>query len=107
MEKDDIELVLTKAIKLLKPRLKEKISMVEIFDLSSKVFQEIQFEQNLEDESIEYCLSRSEIEKILTDGDLEIRCTNGSRVNFVLEEDDVKTATLENGSIIMWYEGDG
>jgi hypothetical protein len=106
MDRDDIELVLAKAIDILEPSLKEKISMVEIFDLSSRVLQEIQFEQNLKDENFEYYLSRSEIEKILTEGDLEIRYTDGSKVNFILEEDDAKTAILENGNVIMWYDCD-
>ena len=106
MNKYDIECVLEKAVELLEPKLKEKISLVEIFDLSSKILQELQFEQNLGDEIIEFHLSRSEIEKILTDGNLQIRCSNCSGVDFVLKEDDVKTITLENGDVIMWYEGE-
>jgi hypothetical protein len=106
MEVEDIEFVLIKTIELLKPKLKEKISLIEILDLTYNVLQEIQFEQNIKDEHSEYYLTRSEIEKILTDGFLEITYTDGSKVHYILEEDNVKTMMLESGDIIMWYEGD-
>ena len=106
MNRDDIELVVSKAIEFLKPSLKEKISLVEIFDLSHKIQREIQFEKNLEDESIQYCLSRADLDKIIAHGDLEIEYEDGTLVTFILEEDGLKTMTLENGGILVWYEGD-
>ena len=106
MDRNDVELVLTKALEHLKPRLKQRISLVEIFDLSFKVLQEIQIEQNLEEKIIEYSLSRTDIETILTHEYLEISYDDGSKVSFVLEEDDVKKMTLENGGVFIWYEGE-
>ena len=68
MNRDDVELVVSKVVEFLKPSLKEKISMVEIFDLSQIIIEEIKFEKNLEDESIQYCISRTDCEKIMLHG---------------------------------------
>ena len=106
MNRDDVELVVSKVVEFLKPSLKEKISMVEIFDLSQSILEEIKFEKNLEDETVKYCISRSDLEKIMLHGDLEIEYEDGTKVTFVLVEDGLEVATFENGDVLMWYEGD-
>ena len=106
MNRDDVELVVSKVVEFLKPSLKEKISLVEIFDISQSIFQDIQFEKNEEDESVTYCLSRDDIEKILKYGDLEIAYEDGKRITFVLQEDGLNIMTFESGDALMWYDGD-
>ena len=106
IEKDEIELVLTKAFEYLKPRLKEKVSLVDIFDITQKVWKEVQEIPEDEDETIEFCLSSAELEEILAKGDLEIEYSDGWKVWFRLQEDDVHTITLENGGVLIWYDGD-
>ena len=107
MNKDEIEWILEKAFKYIKTRLKEKVDIVDIFDISHKVWSDIQNESiDEDDETIEYCLSRSDLEEILTNGDLEIDYSDGSRVLFRLQEDDVHTIKLENGGVLIWYDGD-
>jgi len=106
MDKDDVELVVSKTVEFLKPCLNEKISLVEIFDISQSILQDILFEKNQEDEDDRYCLSRDDIEKILKCGELEIAYEDGKRITFVLQEDGLNIMTLESGDAVMWYEGD-
>ena len=106
MNRDDVELVVSKVVEFLKPSLKENISMVEIFDLSQSILEEIKFVKNLEDETVLYCVSRSDLEKIILHGDLEIEYEDGTKVTFVLQEDGLEVATFENGDVLIWYEGD-
>jgi len=110
MDKQDIEEILITAINFEGLKTKDKVTFPDIFDLAQKVWQNEHFraylsikENNFEET---YCLSRSDIEKILTHGDLVIAYDNGKTVCFVLEEDDVKTMNLENGGVLMWYECD-
>jgi hypothetical protein len=106
MNRDDVEIVLLKALERLKPDLKKKIRVVELFDLTEKIFKDIQSEENREEEAAQYCLSRYDIEKILTHGDLHIESDDGSRVVFVFEEKELKTLSLESGGVLVWHEGD-
>jgi hypothetical protein len=106
MNRDEVEMVLLKALEHLKPDLKKKITVVELFDLTEKIFSDIQSEETREEEAVHCCLSRSDIEKILTHGDLHIESDDGSRVVFVLEEKELKTLSLENGGVLVWDEGD-
>ena len=106
MDKDDVELVVSKTVEFLKPCLNEKISLVEIFDISQSILQDIIFEKNQEDEDDRYCISRDDIEKILKHGELEIAYEDGKTITFVLQEDGLEIATFENGDVLIWYEGD-
>ena len=112
MDKHDVEEVLITAIKLVGLKTKEKLSFPDIFDLAYKVMQNEHFQAYLQikESTLEenYTLSRYDLEKILTHGNIEIYYDNGKTVCFVLEdEDEVKTMKLENGGVLMWYEGDG
>ena len=110
MDQHDVEEVLITAIKLVGLKTKEPLSFPDIFDLAYKVMQNehfqayMQIKESYHEET--YPLSRSDLEKILTDGDLEIAYDDGKTINFVLEEDAVKTMRLENGGVLIWYEGD-
>ena len=110
MDKYDVEEVLITAIKLIGLKTKENLTFPEIFDLAHQVMQNEHFQAylHIKESNIEetYTLSRSELEKILAYGDIEIYYDNGKTVCFVLEEDEVKTMSLENGGVLIWYEGD-
>jgi hypothetical protein len=110
MDQYDVEEVLIIAIKVLGLKTKEPLSFPDIFDIAYKVMQHEHFQAYMQIKKSNteetYALSRSDLEKIMLHGDLEITYDTGKTVNFFLEENDVKTMKLENGGVLIWYEGD-
>lgn len=110
MDLNDVEEVLITAIKRVGLQTKKDLGLADIFDIAHQVMQNEHFKAYLQANEIDneetYPLSRSDLENILTHGDLEIYYDNGKTISFVLEEDDVKTMKLENGGVLIWYEGD-
>ena len=95
MSRDEVELIISMVARFPKPSLKQKTSMIELFDGSQSILEDIQCEKNLEAVTIHYCGSGSDCEHIMLHDNLEPGY-----------EDSLEVATFENSGILMWYEGD-
>ena len=49
-------------------------------------------------------LTRSQIEKLIYDGDLLIKLTDNDIVHIYYEKQEVNTSILENGEFILWLD---
>jgi len=101
MKKQDVELVLTKSMDFWREKMDVKVNLIEIFDLSQKIWQEIQFEKNSPDDVKDYFLTRSDLETIISNGDLIIEYEDGSTARFFLEEELISVSILENGKLVI------
>ena len=108
MKKTEIEYVLTLGLDYLKPNLREKISDVDLHVTCKRIWHDLKHRDCTERDLIEtYGIYRLDIDNILKEGSSEIRRSDGSEIRLILlEKDNVKTEGLENGDILMWYDGD-
>ena len=95
----DVELVLEKSLEFWREKLREKVSLVDIYTLAGQIWAEIQGEINVEKEIREYQLTRDELESLEKWGDIAWEEDDGSEVYIELVEYAVQTAMLESGKI--------
>jgi len=110
MNRDDVREVLITAIKLIGLKTKEELSISDIRHLANQVWQNEEFQgyvdMTLSRDKEVYCISRSELDRIFTEGLLEFINENNKKIRLVLRSQEVETMILENGGVLMWYEGD-
>ena len=111
MNKTEIEFVLALGLNYLRPDLRDRISDVDLHVTVNRIWHDIKRKKNKKsfdkNGTVYYHVFRTDLEKVLAGDSVEISYDDGSKISLVLLEDErVKTRFLENGGILMWYEGD-
>ena len=102
MDREDVEFILIKTMEYWSYKIKERVTLSDIIDLSIDIWDEIGPDYSSEDEYKKYVVTKSMLDEILANGRLKVRYDDGSKIEFVLEKEGLSAASLENGKILVW-----
>ena len=102
MDRKDVEFILIKTMEYWSYKIKERVTLSDIIDLSIDIWDEIGPDYSSEDEYKKYVVTKSMLDEILANGRLKVRYDDGSKIEFVLEKEGLSAASLENGKILVW-----
>jgi len=111
MKKIDVERVLEKSLEFWRGKVKEHISLVDVYDLSNVIWRELEAEGYiLEDEDVnkvtEYWLTTSDLRKMELLGHKIILEDDGREIHLIVREFFERDLVLESGRKFVCLNGD-
>ena len=103
MRKNEVEMVLEKTLMFWRSKLKENITLVEIYDLAHRIWREIIEEYGYEEEDYQECyVTREDIDELEAEGELELVAECGETIFLMLKKEIAESITLESGKKLLW-----
>jgi hypothetical protein len=111
MNQRDVKEVLLTAIKGVGLQTKEDFSIKDISKLADQVWHNSEFQEYLEmrinSEKKVYHIQRSNLDELFSSRFIEFKYDEDKKIRFIITDDSkVEVTYLENGGVLIWYEGD-
>lgn len=104
MKKEEVQTILKICLDEIKQNLNTNFNQLDILSLTDKTWPKIEDKLKLKENAYVFPLTRAEIEKLISQGDLLIKLTDLDIIHIYFEEQEINTSVLENGKIILWQD---
>jgi hypothetical protein len=104
MKKEEVQRILEICLHEIKKNLNISYDQFDISALTKKIWPKIQNSLKQKENAYVFPLTKSQIEKLIYDGNLLIRLTDLDTIHIYFEKQEVNTSILENGQIILWMD---
>ena len=101
LKRTDVEKILEKSYDFYRENLKDGINLVDIYALADQIWREIVSENNAEEETFEFVLTKSQILSLEKWGDLGLATDDDKQIYIEFLDDTLTNIVTESGKILI------